>query len=135
MNLADLDLDNTVEFIKSHSCSGRMERKFAEQLCSEFQSYQDLLTFVFEVADISFVNVWKQKFGFLEFESDVVNNFLTHEKYNGVLNSDKLTFIYHVCESNGFNFMITSWDNSDHKLLYPRCHLYLRKKEDPNLLF
>lgn len=134
MGLADLELDNTVEFIKSHSCSGRMERRFSERLGEEFQTYQNLLTTVFEVSDISYISVLNQKFGFLEIDSEKAKEMLAYEMFCGEISSDEITFIYHVCNKNDYKYMIISWDNKDKNLLYPKCRLYVRKHDKFNIL-
>ena len=45
MEFADLGLNTEHELIKSHSCSGKMERRYSEMLGDRFQEYQDFSKF------------------------------------------------------------------------------------------
>lgn len=134
MDFSELELDDKVEFVRSHSCSGRMERHYSDLLKEEFSAYQDFLCMVFEVGDISYVNVWKQKFGFLEEGSDTYNELLANEKFSQGLSSDSIAFKAHVCDNNGIRFIVVTWDNDQHKSLWPKCFVYARKKDDINLI-
>lgn len=128
MDIVDLELNTEHELIKSHSCSGRMERHYSEMLEDRFQDYQDFLCNVFEVGDISFVNVWKKRFGFLTEGSEFYDLLLSNEKFSQELNTPEISFVGHVCVHEGIVYVVAVWklfNDSNNRVV-----IYLKKKDE-----
>lgn len=127
MNLDDLNLNSEHELVKSHSCSGRMERRYSEQLCDLFDEYKDFLCNVFEVGDISFINVWKKRFGFIEQGSEFYELLLSNEKFTQIIGDDETSFTGHVCRLGDVTYVVVVWLLQKNRM---NPVIYIRKKEE-----
>lgn len=127
MDLNDLNLNSENELVKSHSCSGRMERRYSEHLCNLFDEYKDFLCNVFEVGDISFINVWKKRFGFIEKQSDFYDLLLSNEKFTQIIGDDENSFTGHVCRLGGVIYIVVEWIVEKNGF---NPVIYIRKKEE-----
>lgn len=130
MDLNDLEIDNEHELVKSHSCSGRMERRYSEQLCDLFYEYRDFLCNVFEVGDIGFINVWKKRFGFIEKNSDFYDLLLSNEKFTQTIGDDETSFTGHVCRLGDVTYIVVEWMLEKNTF---NPVIYIRKKEELSL--
>ena len=120
-------VENTL--VKTHTCGGRIERKFSEQLGHKFELYERAVTDFFEVGDLNYVHVLKLKFGFLEEGSELLEDLLGYEKSSLEIKSDNISFKSIFCIKDSVKFAIVTWDNQDHSCYYPKYLIYLRKKD------
>ena len=127
-------LSQKPDFIKTHTCSGRMEKSYSEKLGDYFDAYQNYMCAYLDVGDLSFIDVYKLKFGYLEENTDLFDKLIEYSNSQFEQIGDNITFKSYLCNAGEFRFIIATWDNEEHKSYYPRWNLYCRKKENPNNL-
>ena len=128
-DLSDL-MTTKLSFVKSHTCSGRMERNYSEFLGEYFEQYNNSLCNFFEVGDLSFIDVYKAKFGFLNVANPIIQNILeTCLSFEQTLETEKIKSTCYFCVYGDSRFIINVWDIQDKHTI---CCIYSKKKKDIN---
>mgnify|MGYP004540768755 CR=1 FL=1 len=121
-------IEEKSSFIKSHKCSGNIEQRYSKLLNEKIKQYEQFLETYFDVGDISYINIFKQKFGFLTEDSTTFKGLMENFKFQEIISSEKIIFIANAVSYNNQRILIATWDNKEHSLYYPKYFILSREK-------
>lgn len=120
------------EVKKSHSCGSNRELKYADLLgLSAFGKFERVLTNIFDVGDLSCIDVISPKFfETWTFNSDDILKITEHcEQFRDCIKGENISFEMIRCRYKDVPFIIGSWKSVSGDLQrYPKCLIYVRKK-------